>query len=96
MTPEAAEALLKACYLGPGEPAELRVNGLLDLAVQYEVPGLAAAVAGALATGLSPENVRERLAALRAHKDDAAVAPAAPMRASRRYVPAGNAVGNPA
>eukprot|EP00928_Gymnodinium_smaydae_P004455 TRINITY_DN11513_c0_g2_i1.p1 TRINITY_DN11513_c0_g2~~TRINITY_DN11513_c0_g2_i1.p1 ORF type:complete len:352 (+),score=16.59 TRINITY_DN11513_c0_g2_i1:78-1133(+) len=72
--PAAVEALLRYIYTG-AIPAEANED-VLELSIQYELLDLCREVACFFLFGLSLDNVRARVAALRRHAEHAAVKPA--------------------
>merc|ERR1712061_458036 len=68
-SPAAVEAMLRYIYTGDCECPVLELPRLLDLSVQYELSDLCEVVASQLATDVTPENVRERLAAMKRYQD---------------------------
>ena len=73
--PDAVEALLRYMYTGTpcSDDEALEPSALLELAIYYQLGGLAVALAEEILLGVTVDNVRERALVLKRHARDAAL-----------------------
>merc|ERR1712194_998542 len=68
-TPAAAEAMLQFIYIGTYNVPDDQLCAMFSLSVLYELKDLMRATASDMLTGVSQDNVQERVKLLKLHKE---------------------------